>query len=156
ALSSEPTTAILFAGSSTRLYGFDGWSTGWGFQRMAVDATGVSVLDVTRQLFAGFFVEMAADGGRIYSTSGGVGDPAAASLLGSFRDAAVSYPAPMAVDSTAGRVFFLSGDGATLTLLAFDLRSYRLVGSMELSGISGRAGNLTRWGPDGLAFRTDG
>jgi hypothetical protein len=51
--------------------------------------------------------------------------------------------------------FFLTRFRSPHTLLVFDQRGFRLLGSLAIPGVAGAADRLVRWGPDGLAFRTD-
>ena len=61
-------------------------------------------------------------------------------------------------DPTAGRVYYLGRDNFSssgpLTLKAFDMNTFVLIGSATLSGITGDPTTLVRWGTNGLAFHT--
>jgi hypothetical protein len=146
---------IQFSASASRLYGYNNQSTEYGFRRMLVDPTGVSVVDVTSDLVYGADVDIKFDGGLIYATSGRVIDPEALLLLGTFVFPGAGAGTLVLPDSKVGRVFFLTGSGPTRTLFAFDQRTFLPVGSLNIPDVSGTASSLIRWGTDGLAFRTD-
>jgi hypothetical protein len=42
-----------------------------------------------------------------------------------------------------------------MVMRAFDLHTFLPVGAFRLPGVSGSASSLTRWGSNGLAFRTN-
>jgi uncharacterized repeat protein (TIGR01451 family) len=155
---------IEFGASSSRLYGYDNESSDYGFRRMTVDASGVSVVDVTENLLSGSDIDY--DDGLIVSTFGRVIDPEARLLLGTFA-IGEAYSALVVSDAAAGRVFFLTeGDGGR-RLLAFDRGSFLPLGALAIPGVEGTASSLIRWGGSsrrdagaaggdgGLAFRTD-
>ena len=151
---------IEFSALSSRLYGYNQESTEFGFRRMTVDASGVTVLDVfdsfMGDLISGF-VDIKFAGGFIYTTSGRVIDPEARTVLGTF-----SLPATFLIlvkpDATIGRVFFLARHevSGTWSICAFDPNTRQLLGSENIPGVTGDPGNLIRWGSKGLAFRTSG
>jgi hypothetical protein len=145
---------IAFGSSPTRLYGYNNRNTEFGFRRMTVDASGVSIQDVVSNLITGYDADIVFDGGRIYSSSGRVIDPEARTLLGTFPQ--IGERALVVPDSAAGRVFFLTGEGPARVLTAYDAQTFLPLGSLTIPGLSGRAGSLLRWGRDGLAFRTEG
>ena len=134
--------------SSSRLYGGTTEASPSRFYRMTVDSSGVTLVDFAPSLYGGFGVDIEFDGGRIYATSGEVVDPEAKALLGRFTG--LSSPALVRPAVSLGRVFFLARNA----LLTFDDNTFLPVESLPINGISGTAGSLIRWGPDGLAFRT--
>ena len=150
---------IEFSALSSRLYGYNQETTEFGFRRMTVDGSGVTVLDVfdsfMGDLISGFGVDIKFDGGHIYTTTGLVIDPEARTVVGTFS-------LPTAVrnlvkpDATIGRVFFLTEDGSsgTWSIRAFDPNTRQLLGSENVPGVMGDPGSLIRWGSKGLAFRT--
>jgi hypothetical protein len=149
---------IEFSASASRLYGYNQESTEFGFRRMTVDASGVTVLDVfdsfMGDLISGVGVDIKFDGGRIYTTSGRVIDPEARTVVGTFSGVASLSVRP---DTVLGRVFFLIPTGGpTVKVSAYDLNTLQLLGSENIPGVTGTPGNLIRWGSKGLAFRTTG
>lgn len=149
---------IEFSALSSRLYGYNQETTEFGFRRMTVGASGVTVLDVfdsfMGDLISGFGVDIKFDGGRIYTTSGRVIDPEARTVVGTFSGAASLSVRP---DTVLGRVFFLIPTGGpTVKVSAYDLNTLQLLGSENIPAVTGTPGNLIRWGSKGLAFRTTG
>jgi hypothetical protein len=138
---------IVFSESAATLYGYNNETTEFGFRRMLVSSSGVTVATVQSGLISGFGVDIEFDGGRIYATGGAVVDPASGTLAGSF--AATGFVRP---DVAKARVFFLE-PGAQI-VRAFDATTFTPAGSVSVPGVSGAAGSFIRWDVDGLAFRT--
>lgn len=148
---------IEFSATASRLYGYNNETTEFGFRRMTVDASGVSVLDATQSLIAGFGVDIKFDGGRIYTTSGLIIDPEARTLIGTFTGIEFGYP--VEPDSSVGRTYFLIPPilgGVPWTINAFNQNTFVPLAAIDIPGVSGSAGGLIRWGTNGLAFRTSG
>ena len=156
---------IEFSASAGTLYGYNNETTGFGFYRLAVDASGVSVTDVfdsfmpnnvgSSGLISGFGVDIEFGGGLIFATTGVVVDPVARTILGSVA-LPVTFGNSVVADAALGRVFYLTRDPATSTwsIRAFDMSTRSLVGSGNVAGVNGTPGSLIRWGAQGLAFRT--
>jgi DNA-binding beta-propeller fold protein YncE len=152
---------IEFSASAATLYGYNNETTGFGFFRMAVDASGVSVVDVHDSfapegaLLSGFGVDMKFGGGLIFATTGAVVDPLSRTRLGTVS-LPVGFGNSVVPDAALGRVFYLTRDPATATwsLRAFDTATRGLLGSGSITGVNGTPGSLVRWGARGLAFRT--
>lgn len=141
---------IELSGSPTTLYGFNNETTEFGFRTMDIDASGITVTDVTQGLISGFAHDIVFEGGRIYATSGAVINPETLTLLGTN-----AASGPVRPDASIGRVFYLSeGTSFSVEILVFD-DTFVPIGSLELNGISGNATSLIRLGPDELGFRTD-
>ena len=124
--------------------------------KMSVDAQGVTNVSATPVGASGDF-RMA--GGRIYMPSGQVVDAATGTLVGKF--AVTTYNNLVAPDPANGRVYFLIGSDyyggysdVTLTLKAFDIDTFRPLGSVQVPGVATQPTSLVRWGANGLAFRT--
>jgi hypothetical protein len=158
---------IEFSQSASRLYGYDNESTEFGFRRMAVDSSGVSILDMTPNLINAFSADIRFDAGRIYSTrfdttNGLIGtaiDPVSLSSVGTYSGLQ-SLPSMLPLvepDSSTGRVFFLVKDfnEPRPKLLAFSQLGFQLLGAFDLVDVMGTPSRLIRWGAKGLAFRTD-
>ena len=152
---------IEFSALSSRLYGYNQETSEFGFRRMAVDASGVTVLDVfdsfMGDLISGFGVDIKFDGGRIYTTTGRVIDPEVRTVVGTFSLPSM-FGNLVKPDAAIGRVFFLTRDGfsGTWSIRAFDPNTRQLLGSENIPGVTGDPGSLIRWGSKGLAFRTTG
>jgi uncharacterized repeat protein (TIGR01451 family) len=147
---------IEFSASAATLYGYNNESTEFGFRRMAVDASGVTVTDVFTSfmgdLISGFGVDILFHGGSIYTTSGREIDPVARTVLGTFPLPA-TFGNLVEVDAAVGRVFFLTSSGGHM-IRAFDMTTRQEVGSVAIPGVNGSPTRLIRWGAKGLAFGT--
>lgn len=143
---------IEFGGSASTLYGYNNETSEFGLRKMAVDAGGVTVASVKQNIISGYNVDIRYDNGLLYTTTGAIVDPEAGTLLGTFPD--IGFNGNVRPDSARNRVFFVTGRGSSLTLRAYDSRTFTLVGSLPISGAKGEASSLVRWGSDGLAFRT--
>ena len=150
--------SIEFGDDPSRLYGLYSSSSAHPFNRFAVDASGVTPIDVANNVFFGS--DMRYDAGRMYSNWGSVIDPEGRTRLGHFALPRLDLPGPfVAPDSTVGRVFFLAQleDDPTKprawSILAYDQETFRQIGALRVPGVSGIPSALVRWGANGLAFR---
>ncbi|HEY6804938.1 MAG TPA: Calx-beta domain-containing protein [Pyrinomonadaceae bacterium] len=152
---------IEFGSTGSALYGANNETTEFGFQKMSVNSLGVTVTQVTGNVFPGFDTDFKVDNGRAYSNGGLVVDPETATSLGRFvLNSSGNLVVP---DSSVGRTFFISGAdqsdstiNSTIVIRAFDQNTFVPVGSLNLSGVNGRVGSAVRWGSNGLAICTSG
>jgi hypothetical protein len=153
---------IEFSTSSSRLYGYDNETSGFGLTRMSVNSAGVSIVDTTANLISGYSVDIKFDGGRLYATNGTVVDPEARRILGTFP-VAYQYGTLVKPDSAAGRVYFLKPNiNGSVTIQAYDLNTFAFLGSIDIAVVSTTPApsmffpsSFIRWGDKGLAFRTN-
>ena len=146
--------SLAFSTSASKLYGAGQFSS--GFQTLTIDGTGVS-LGSASTVGNGGRIKFA--GGLLFNSFGQVINPDTNSLLGTFANASTNAISSAFVpDATAGRAFYLTPGqtGGTLTLKAYDINTFLLLGSLNITGVNGTAGSLVRWGANGLAFRTTG
>jgi hypothetical protein len=120
-----------------------------GFSSMTVDNTGVTVTS-TSSFAAGNAITFA--NGLVYGASGQVINPTSGELVGTFSG--VSFGSTHAIDVANGRAYFLTDQGTTAQIKAFDLATFLPLGFVNISGLTGSPGSLVRWGTNGLAFRT--
>ncbi len=145
--------AITASATASTLYGYNNETTEYGFYRMNINASGISIADETSSLITGFGVDIAFGGGLVYATTGQVVDPSGTTpvLTGTFPG--VSYAKAVTPDTVLGKTFFLF-DGSPYTVSAYDQMTFRSLGSFTVQGNSGTSSSLIRWGTNGLAFRT--
>ena len=159
---------VLWSSNGTKLYSFDViYSSPGCLQESAVSASGVSlsscmplpqersygsgVIDLN---FAYYNFQMA--GGRIFTSTGVVYDPALRTQAGAFRTAGQAF----AIDLALNKVFFASS-GLLLPLKfeSFDVARMTPVNSLDVnlapSVSSGQVLKLVRWGSYGLAAITN-
>jgi Calx-beta domain len=140
---------LAFSASASKLYGTGVSST--GLQTLTIDASGVTVSS-TSSLAAGARIKFS--NGLIFSSLGHVINPDTSSLLGRFSGVNTLAFVP---DTANGRAYYLTSDqfgGGNFVLKCFDINTFLLLGSLNISGASGTPTSLLRWGPNGLAFRT--
>lgn len=152
---------IEFGSSGSTLYGLNNETTEFGFRKMSVNSLGVTVTQVTSNVFTGFATNFKVDNFRAYSNGGRVIDPETTAPIGMFT---LSGSGNVVVpDSSVGRTFFISGTdqsdstiNATIVIRAFDQNTFVPVGSLNLPGVNGRVRSAVRFGTNGLAIITSG
>lgn len=137
------------AASESRLYGLtyvgaDGIPDPI-LSRMAVDETGVSVLD-TKRLVTPYVEDALFADGRLYLNNGRVIDPETGRLLGAFPGVQLGE---MELDLSLRKIFFLTSRGL---LQAYDIETFQQIGTFNVPASVG-GGSLVRWGASGLALR---
>src|SRR6185369_805867 len=140
---------IAFSASGSKLYGTG--ASGTGLQTLTIDASGVTVSSTTA-LASGARIKFS--NGLIFTSTGQVINPDAGTLLGTFSGATSQAFVP---DASNGRAYYLTSDqfgNGNFVLKAYDINSFLLLGSLNISGATGTPTSLLRWGPNGLAFRT--
>jgi trimeric autotransporter adhesin len=114
--------------------------------------------------------EMQIANGRLYTDFGQVDDPESGTVLGTFYSSGTAAAqGSTTVDTTLGLAFVLEGyyGSSQFQLQSFNLSDFTPTASIPIAiynptsragyQIEGPTGNrLTRWGSDGLAFRTTG
>lgn len=142
-------SSIAFSSTPATLYGYDAYSSGFELVKLTVDSNGVTGSLIGNNLISSFSSGIQFFGGRLYSNSGRVVDPVAPALLGTFQ---VATGTAFTVDVSLRRIFYVGGNGNSLTLSAFDIDTFVPLGSVTLTGITGTPRRLVRWGSNGLAF----
>ena len=140
------------------MYGQDGVDTGFDFDVLNVDTSGVRVGTTYGSIFPEFNGQSYFDRitRLVYSDDGRVFDPATGTFAGTFNLANFT-PYACLPDPGQPVVFFLGRDGSSptgFTLRAFDKNTYGLIGSLRIPAAGGYPMNLTRWGRAGIAFST--
>jgi len=146
-------SVIDFSDSASTLYGLSHEGV---FRKLAVDISGVSILQETPGLVSSYSADIHFNHGLIYSTSGHLIDPVVPELLGRYADYIEALVMP---DCESGRVFLLTDYYSSETVYTAKLRAYVQhtflpVATVDIPGISGTPHSLIRWGKNGLAFRT--
>ena len=143
---------VIEWGAGGRVYGYDQESTDFGFRRMEVTASGIAIVDVTKQLTNDFRVDITYSNGRIYMTSGAIIDDESKTLVGTLNTSGLVCP-----DAALKRAWVLSTSRSGVNKLkAFNTDTFLEVASQPLPDIEGTPTRLIRWGKTGLAFRTNG
>lgn len=125
----------------------------------------------TNGSYSGYGIDdLQATGGRIYTDFGTVYDAEAGALLGTFYSSGTTVAAgPVTADTTLGHVFILDNAQGIVyasgynEIQTFDLNTYSVIASdtIPVGVTTGTAtttnsspSHLTRWGQNGLLFRT--
>lgn len=150
---SDGSDYLVFSPSASTLYGGGIYS---GLTTMTVNSNGVTVLGKV-PFNVGNSVKLV--NGLIYGSAGQVINPNTGGLVGTFTGLIDSsyyteYTSLIAPDSANGRVFFITSQNSVVKLRAYDINTFLPIGSVTLNGIVGTPSSLTRWGTNGLAFRT--
>jgi hypothetical protein len=124
---------------------------GYLLTRYAVSSAGLSRIS---EAGGGYGEFQLVDGNRVYYASGKVFDLAAGRPVGSFDVG--NQSSWVAVDPNTRRAFFLSAGYSQSTIKAFDIDTFRPIGTIVLPALPFAPTNLVRWGADGLAWRDDG
>ncbi len=144
---------VAFSASASKLFGT---APSGGLQTMTLDASGVTVGPTSIPNIAG---RIKFSDGLLFSSTGHVVNTDTNSLLGTFANAnSLAFTSAFVPDTAAGRAYYLTSGPSqtTVTLKAYDIDTFLLVGSLDISGLDGLPSSLLRWGPNGLAFRTSG
>jgi hypothetical protein len=136
---------LAFA-SATRLYSGSG-----PVVKMNVNNTGLALVSSFPVNSYGNKIVYAPNGG-LYFPGGRAVNPDTETIIGTYAN--LGYESLMAVDTSLNRIFFLTSVSGNWSLRAYDLYTFRLIGTAFLQGISGTPTSLVRWGANGLAFRT--
>jgi hypothetical protein len=143
---------LAFSASASKLYGNAPLG---GIQTYTINASGVSAGSTVAPNVSG---RIKFSNGLVFTSSGHVVNPDTGLLLGTFANAnSLAHMDAFVPDTSVGRAYyFTSGptDG-TFTLKAFDINTFLLLGSLNINGVRGIPTSVLRWGPNGLAFRTD-
>ena len=138
--------SVAFA-SATRLY-----SGGATIFKMDVNANGTSLVSSFPSNTSANKIIYGSNG-VLYLSGGKAINPDSEAVIGTYSN--VGYESPVAVDTNLQRIYFLTN--ATylgLAIQAYDINTFRLIGTASIQGVSGTPSSLVRWGNNGLAFRT--
>jgi uncharacterized repeat protein (TIGR01451 family) len=143
----------LFAFSDTTgaLYACNSFYNGLPLWRVAVGSEGLALLEYqpARQ---DLLLELKFAGGLLHYNRGMILDPVTRRIHGSLP---VSYNYLIEPDVQAGRIYSLAPVGPTMwTLIAHAADQFIEVASTNFLGNADAPSRLTRWGADGIAFRT--
>jgi hypothetical protein len=146
---------LTFSASAAKLYGSGIYS---GLTTLKIDANGVTITGTSAN---GAGARVKFDNGLVYAANGQIIDPdiSNGTLKGTFPGVTNNGTVAFVPDSSVGRAYYLVADqfgSSTRTLKAYDINTFLQVGSLTITGVSGDATNMVRWGTNGLAFRTTG
>jgi hypothetical protein len=147
--------SIQWGASPSTLYASDNESSSGsdGFVSMSVDAEGVHPASSTSfpaSPYVGIHYDSVTN--RVYTDNGLILDSTTGAQVGTFGsfDAAV-----VAVDGAVNKAFYLVfGSAGGVSIHAYDLNTFALVGSLDLPDVAAFPSRIVRWGSNGLAFNS--
>jgi len=149
--------SIAFAANG-RLFGYNNFTSEFGFRELVIDADGVSELAVYTGLINRYFVTIEGHQNRIYATDGRVINVNAAtpSLAGNMA-LDLGTEAVLEVSPDSNIIYFIvSSTGTSYKFERFNKTTFSKISSENLTGITGKVKSLINWGTNGkLAFNTD-
>lgn len=164
-LPNKPTGVFVhlleFSDSASLVFGLGTFSPG-DISKISVTPSGLSLSD-TRRLANWPGREFKYVNGLFYMANGDVIDPSSYSAVGSYTAGQSDGAFSMRPDTTLQRLFITTGGqfDTVAMIRSFDLNSFALLGSLEIQNLGSpavpqltRFTGLSRWGSNGLAFRT--
>jgi hypothetical protein len=148
-------TTFVFNETGTFLYGFNGFSSEFGFHTLEVHPDGLLEVNSTSGLIGSYNVHFDYAAGRVYTSDGNVIDAERRIRLGKFDIGLPVYERGVYADPQLGRIFWLTSN----ILKVFDMNTLSLLASITLpitvyqEHPSVDMMRLVKWGTDGLAFR---
>lgn len=136
---------LIEVASDTTVYGFNNSSTEFGLRQLTILPTGIQESWLARDVISGFSVDITYVGGRLYSTSGRVVDPAVPRLV-----ATLPTQGALAVDLARGEVM-IGTSAAQLNVYDLETFTHRRAVNWALTGTPVQ---LFRYGATGLLVRT--
>ncbi len=152
--------SLAFGDSPATLYAYGRETNDFLLHTLQVDASGVELQNSAGGLVSGAGTTIKFAGGLIYTSTGAVIDPQTSKIIGQFvgpglgTAASSTFPPVMAPDPDHQRVFFLTTDGATANLYAYDTGSYALIAGLTIPYVYGAPVRLVVCGDAGVAFCT--
>jgi hypothetical protein len=144
--------AIVFGASTERLYGLNNETTEFGFRRMQVTASGVTILEATTGLSNAFGADIEYLGGRVYSTTGRVIDAEAHAGLATFSGLGFDN----ALEPTAALIYYVTEANGSWRLKGYHPATFVATLDQPIAGVSGTPRTLVSAGLDTLALATSG
>ena len=137
--------SIDFSSNPNIFYGYDNYSSGHELIKFTAVESGIAGVRLADGLISGSG-HIKFHNGLLYSSGGAIADPVTERVLGRFQGGGSTFT----IDPATNRIFFLSGS----QLAAYDLATFVPIGSITVPSAGANPTSLTRWGTNGLAFRT--
>jgi hypothetical protein len=145
--------SLQWGSDATALYAANYEDDGFDFYTLAVNSSGVTLVNDYLHTFVSFSNRIHYDPGTklVYANDGTIVNPTTGAVVGTF-----SAEGAMVPDSTLNTAFFVNSSVLPNTIGAFNLTTHALIASIPIPATSGNPLRLIRWGQNGLAFNTDG
>lgn len=143
--------SIQWNATGAAMYAANNEDTGFDFYAIPVDSSGFGKATDYPGLVSGFGTSIHFDKvtGYVFADNGIIIDPVAGAIVGKIAASGLMVP-----DGALGTAFFLTSNGSSVIVQAFDMRRFTPLGSVTLSNVAGSPTHLIRWGANGLAFTT--
>jgi hypothetical protein len=143
--------SAVFGGSASVMYGYNNFSSEFGFRTFRVAPDGVTEVRLSTDVIGGYYETLLFAGGRVYSRRGTVVDAPLHRRVGILD---TDNPSAFFVDTRLGRAFYLSSGSGTLEV--YDVNTFQKLGSAYVGPMNSEhpansSERLLRWGTDGLA-----
>jgi hypothetical protein len=138
--------------NGSRGYGYQNTVSGYTHWSMTIDANGVhtDAGPTLQNVMNGFNIgRIELLGNRLFNSRGEV-----YSISPAFQSGAFLGGENFVIDVPRNRLFSITSSGSSHTIRSYLLSTLQLQGSDTVSGIAGTTSSLTRFGTNGLAFRT--
>ena len=150
-------TAITWAGDSSRLYGYDGYSGSFNAFALNVNADGASLARRYPGAFDWYRIAIHYANGLLYADTGLVLNPSTGSRTEGFRQVISQIDTKsLVLDVPAGRAYSVGRSSSDLPgvyrLTTFDLERQMPLRVVQLNLADLDSRRLMRWGADGLAL----
>jgi DNA-binding beta-propeller fold protein YncE len=145
---------ICFGSSPDTLWGYDSKDSAFALSQFKIDEQGIRLIDrpVEGILYAGN-QRLEFSNGLLYSTNGRAVHPEQRTFDGRFLSFEAIGADAFALDANAGRIYFGQRNGFDITLVEFDLRTYRLTRFYNAHyGLISELNHMVRCGSAGLAL----
>ena len=135
----------------TKAYGYQNTISSYDNVPMVIGPTGINGAgsSALQGVLTGAVGHIAILGDRLFDDQGQIFSLTLGFQIGSFTGAG-----DFLLDPNYHRFYSISTSGATQTIRAYSLTTLTLLGTDTVTGVSGSTSSLTRFGVDGLAFRT--
>jgi DNA-binding beta-propeller fold protein YncE len=145
---------LCFGSSPDTLWGYDSKDSAFALSQFKIDEQGVRLIDrPVEGVFYGGNQRLEFSNGLLYSTSGRAVHPEQRTFDGRFLSSEAIGANAFALDANAGRIYFAQRDGFDITLVEFDLRTYRLTRFYNAHyGLILEVDHMVRCGSAGLAL----
>jgi hypothetical protein len=148
---------LVFTGPD-ELYAFDGKTSGFKLSKVALRAEGLEIIASERSLVGDYDATLEYGGGKLFSSTGSVIDPAGPTMLGQ-----LGFSRPMTIADDGSRVYYghyKPGIEQNLSVVCFDPETFgysggfRIDTSIAMLRNEGGVTYIERWGDSGIALST--
>lgn len=157
-------TEIEPTADATIYLGYNNHNTGHDFNKLVLQADGLSVLATRDGAIDEFVQNFQTQGNTLFASNGEVIDASTLHSSGTFSPAyytsddeyspdVFNNQTHMRAELAENRVYFI--DGTYVNLFCFDAATHARVRQVDLPPLAANIGSFIRWGDQGLAFRND-